>query len=129
MGGAGGVPLRVVLCDDVADLRALVRAQLEAEGDISVIGEAGNGVEALRLIEDEHPDLVLLDLSMPDMDGLEVLARLREAAPATRVVVFSGFVAGPLGRRAVALGAYDYVEKGAPAEELRRAVRAAAGLG
>jgi len=126
-GGAGG-PLRVVVCDDVGELRALVRAQLEAEGDIAVVGEAGDGVATMRLIEDERPDLVLLDLSMPDMDGLEVLASLREAAPETRVVVFSGFVAGPLGRRAVALGAYDYVEKGAPAEELRRAVRAAAGL-
>lgn len=129
MDAGGGVPLRVVVCDDVAELRALVRAQLEAEGDIAVVGEAGNGIDAVRLIEDEHPDLVLLDLSMPEMDGLEVLARLREAAPEIRVVVFSGFVAGPLGRRAVALGAYDYVEKGAPAEELRRAVRAAAGVG
>jgi two-component system, NarL family, invasion response regulator UvrY len=122
------VPLRVVICDDVAELRALVRAQLEADGDISVVGEAGSGIEAIGVIEEERPELVLLDLSMPDMDGLEVLAKLREAAPETRVVVFSGFVAGPLGRRAVALGAYDYVEKGAPADELRRAVRAAAGL-
>jgi DNA-binding NarL/FixJ family response regulator len=129
MEAGGTAALRVVLCDDVAELRQLVRAQLEAEGDIAVVGEAGDGVEAVRLIEDERPDLVLLDLSMPDMDGLEVLAQLREAAPDTRVVVFSGFVAGPLGRRAVALGAYDYVEKGAPAEELRRAVRAAAGVG
>jgi DNA-binding NarL/FixJ family response regulator len=120
-------PLRVVICDDVAELRALMRAQLEADGDIAVVGEAGDGLEAVRLIEDERPDLVLLDLSMPGMDGLEVLVRLREAAPEARVVVFSGFGAGPLGRRAVALGAYDYVEKGAPAEELRRAVRAAAG--
>jgi two-component system invasion response regulator UvrY len=122
------VPLRVVICDDVAELRALVRAQLEADGDISVVGEAGSGIEAIGVIEEERPELVLLDLSMPDMDGLEVLAKLREAAPETRVVVFSGFVAGPLGRRAVALGAYDYVEKGAPADELRRAVRAAAAL-
>ena len=122
------MPLRVVICDDVAELRALVRAQLEADGDISVVGEAGSGIEAIGVIEEERPELVLLDLSMPDMDGLEVLAKLREAAPETRVVVFSGFVAGPLGRRAVALGAYDYVEKGAPADELRRAVRAAAGL-
>jgi DNA-binding NarL/FixJ family response regulator len=120
--------LRVVICDDVAELRALVRAQLEADGDIAVVGEAGSGTEAIGVIEEERPELVLLDLSMPDMDGLEVLAKLREAAPETRVVVFSGFVAGPLGRRAVALGAYDYVEKGAPADELRRAVRAAAGL-
>jgi DNA-binding NarL/FixJ family response regulator len=122
------VSLRVVICDDVAELRALVRAQLEADGDIAVVGEAGSGTEAIGVIEEERPELVLLDLSMPDMDGLEVLAKLREAAPETRVVVFSGFVAGPLGRRAVALGAYDYVEKGAPADELRRAVRAAAGL-
>lgn len=122
------MPLRVVICDDVAELRALVRAQLEADGDISVVGEAGSGIEAIGVIEEERPELVLLDLSMPDMDGLEVLAKLREAAPETRVVVFSGFVAGPLGRRAVALGAYDYVEKGAPADELRRAVRAAAAL-
>jgi DNA-binding NarL/FixJ family response regulator len=128
MGAGAAAPLRVVLCDDVAELRSLVRAQLEADGDIAVIGEAGDGLEVLRLIEDERPDLVLLDLSMPDMDGLEVLAQIREAAPETRVVVFSGFVAGPLGRRAVALGAYDYVEKGAPAEELRRALRAAAGV-
>jgi DNA-binding NarL/FixJ family response regulator len=123
------VPLRVVICDDVAELRALMRVQLEADRDIAVVGEAGDGLEAVRLIEDERPDLVLLDLSMPGMDGLEVLARLREAASETRVVVFSGFGAGPLGRRAVALGAYDYVEKGAPAEELRRAVRAATGRG
>jgi DNA-binding NarL/FixJ family response regulator len=122
-------PIRVLLCDDVPALRALVRAQLEDEGDIEVIAEARDGVEAMRLIEETSPELVLLDLSMPHMDGLEVLAKLKKRAPQTRVVVFSGFVAGPLGRRAVALGAYDYVEKGAPAEELRRAVRAAAGIG
>jgi CheY-like chemotaxis protein len=75
------VSLRVVICDDVAELRALVRAQLEADGDISVVGEAGSGIEAIGVIEEERPELVLLDLSMPDMDGLEVLAKLRRLLP------------------------------------------------
>lgn len=116
----------MVLCDDVADLRELIRLELEVEGDLEVVAEAGDGREVLRVVAEQRPDVLLLDLSMPELDGLEVLERLRAQHSDTRVVVLSGFTFDAMGDRAMQGGADRYVEKGAPGDVLRSVVRQAA---
>ena len=82
-------PIRVVLVDDVDDIRRLVRTALRFRGGFEVVGEARTGAEAIALATDQRPDIVVLDLGLPDIAGREVLARVREESPATRVVVLS----------------------------------------
>ena len=77
-----------MVCDDVPELRDLLRFELEEDGDVEVVAEADDGPGALRAIAECLPDVVLLDLSMPNLDGLEVLQRLRRDGPKVRVVVF-----------------------------------------
>lgn len=113
---------RVFIADDVAPLRALVREFLEEDQAITVVGEAGNGADAVAGVLAHRPDVLLLDLSMPGMDGLEVLLQLRQWAPETKVVVLSGFGRDRLSHVVVALGAVDYVEKGVDGARLRRIV-------
>lgn len=81
---------RVVLVDDVPEVRRLVRTALRFSGDFEVVGEAGDGVEALQLVAELSPDILVLDLGLPDIAGREVLTRVRSSSPATRIVVFSG---------------------------------------
>jgi DNA-binding NarL/FixJ family response regulator len=116
-------PLRVFVADDVSDMRALVRFALEDAPDMLVVGEAGNGVEAVEGIASTHPDVVLLDLSMPDLDGLEVIPAVLAQSPDTGIVVFSGFEAARMRGPTTELGAHRYVEKGRPLDELRTAIR------
>jgi CheY-like chemotaxis protein len=82
-------PIRVVLVDDVDDIRRLVRTALRFRGGFEVVGEARTGAEAIAIVADLRPDIVVLDLGLPDIAGREVLARVREESPETRVVVFS----------------------------------------
>jgi CheY-like chemotaxis protein len=84
------VPIRVLLVDDVVDVRRLVRTSLRVRGGFDVVGEAADGGEAVRLAEELKPDVAVLDLGLPDIAGQEVLTRVRETSPATKVVVFSG---------------------------------------
>jgi DNA-binding NarL/FixJ family response regulator len=104
--------IRTAIVDDAEDLRMLVRLQLELDQRFVIIGEAGDGVDGLALIYAEDPDLVVLDLAMPRMDGLEVLEALQARARHGAVVVFSGFGSDDVRERALALGAADYVKKG-----------------
>jgi len=110
--------MRVVLADDVPSLRRLFRIVLEETGHYEVVGEANDGAEALRVVASTQPDLVLLDLSMPRMDGLEAIRPLLAAAPDCAIVVLSGFEARRLAGPAIELGALGYIEKGATPEEL-----------
>lgn len=116
--------IRIFLCDDVPELRALLRYGLEEDEGLVVVGEAGNAEEAIAAVGDLVPDVLLLDLSMPGMDGLEALPLLREAAPSTSVIVFSGFAADRMAEPALSLGAARYLEKGEPLDAVRAAVRA-----
>lgn len=105
-------PVRVLLVDDVADIRDSVRMILEYDERFEVVGEAADGATGLEKAAETDPDIVLLDLAMPDMDGLEALPRFAEAAPDASVVVFTGFREAKLGTQAKELGAQAYIEKG-----------------
>jgi len=104
--------LRVVLADDTAEYRLLLRIILEQDGRFDVVAEAADGAEAVRAAIAEQPDVLVLDLAMPVMDGLQAIPGVRSGAPETVIVVLSGFARGRLDREALALGASAYVEKG-----------------
>ncbi len=108
----GPSPLRVVLVDDTPDIRFLLRAALEAGGRLRVVGEAGDGAQGLEVVARTRPDLVLVDLAMPVVDGLAALPALRRACPSARLVVFSGFAGPRLLPRARGAGADAYLQKG-----------------
>lgn len=117
--------LKVMLVDDSALIRELVRIVLE-DGGNAVVAEARTGREAVAVAERHQPDVVLLDLSMPEMDGLEALPEIRRVAPDTQVVVLTGFDNPVLAAQALELGASRYVVKGAPPAEIVTAVEEAA---
>ena len=110
-------PIRVVLVDDSADLRLLVRLALEREADFTIVAEAGDGDAGVAAVAAHKPHLVLLDIAMPVMDGLQALTLIREESPGSIVVMLSAFT-GSSGAidRALALGAHGYIEKGGVGE-------------
>ena len=83
---------RVVVADDVDDLRFLLRLEFESNGEFEVVGEAATGSQALKVVAEFRPDVVVLDLDMPNMTGFEALPFLRQQNPDTAVVVYSAFV-------------------------------------
>lgn len=105
-------PIRLVLADDTEPLRMLLRRVFDDDGRFEVVGEAADGVEALEQVRTHTPDLLLLDLSMPRMDGLEVLDRLRPLGLATKVIVLSGHAADSAAEASLERGALAYIEKG-----------------
>jgi DNA-binding NarL/FixJ family response regulator len=115
--------MRVLICDDDPSLRALLRIALGLEPDLHVVADAADGHEAPELAGQRRPDVIVLDLGMPRMDGLEALPKLRAAVPDARIVVFSGYQESLLGQQAVELGAVAYVEKGADPSTLANTIR------
>jgi PAS domain S-box-containing protein len=107
----------VVLVDDSREVRALVRRRLESAG-FRVVGEGADGDEAILLAYRHEPTLLLLDTSMPRVDGIEALPAILALSPATKVVMFTGFEEADLAAHARALGAVDLVEKSLPLEDL-----------
>ena len=108
----------VVLVDDSVDVRTLVRMRLESSGLFDVKGEAADGEQAIALVIRHEPTLVLLDVSMPRMDGLETLPSILAVRPETAVVMFSGFGGTHLAAEVRELGAIDFIEKSIPLEQL-----------
>jgi PAS domain S-box-containing protein len=114
---------RVVIADDADDIRAMLRMGFSYH-DIDVVGEAVDGFEAVRLAAELQPDVVLLDLAMPRMDGLQAIPHLRAVAPQARIVVFSGYERGRTATVAARLGADGCLDKATPIDEIAAALRA-----
>ncbi len=117
------MPIRILIADDHGVLRAGLRVLLNAEPDMQVVGEAAGGHETLRLASALRPDVVLLDLSMPDLGGIEVTRRVRAALPETRVLILTVHEDERLLREAIRAGAVGYIVKRAVETELINAVR------
>src|SRR5437764_10928003 len=118
------VPDRVLVVDDAAHLRDLLTLLLDIEDDFEVVGTAADGAQALQIAAGLAPDVILLDLAMPVMDGLAALPELRRQLPDARIVIFSGFEHEALAEQALAAGADDYIEKGASVTQLVDRLRA-----
>ena len=118
-------PISLFLVDDVPELRELIKFGIADDPAFEVVGEAGDGRSALEGIAETQPAAVLLDLSIPDMNGLEAILEIRETNPDAAIIVLSGFSADRMRAPAIERGADDYVEKGTPMQELREAVRTA----
>lgn len=114
--------MKVMVVDDSSDIRDLVSMVVVRAG-WEVVGTAANGVECLERVNEADPDLVLLDISMPVMDGLVALPMLRERRPATTVVMLSAFPASAMEQRAMDAGAHGYVEKTNVVRDLAPAVQ------
>ncbi|MBU6200650.1 MAG: response regulator transcription factor [Acidobacteria bacterium] len=115
--------VRVVVADDAEVLRSLLCRAIDRDGRLEVVAEAANGREAVEHVRALRPDVLLLDLSMPVLDGMEVL---RELAGAVPVVVLTGYGESDLGGQCRDLGARGFVEKGAPMQAVCDALVAAA---
>jgi DNA-binding NarL/FixJ family response regulator len=119
-------PLRILLADDHPVVRAGLAGMLGAEPDLQVIGEAADGAEAVALATSLHPDVVLMDLRMPRLDGAAATARIVSEVPGTRVIVLTTYDTDGDIVRAVEAGATGYLLKDTPRGELANALRAAA---
>jgi DNA-binding NarL/FixJ family response regulator len=117
-------PIRVLVADDHMIVRTGIRHVLESEPGFEVVGEAANGTEALSLTAELRPDVVVLDISMPDVSGLELAARLRSTSGGTRVLILSMHNNAEYVLESVRAGAHGYLLKDTAATELRTAIRA-----
>jgi two-component system response regulator NreC len=115
--------VRVLICDDHAIVRAGLRLILEPEGDFEIVGEAETAEESISMASELHPDLIILDLSMPGMGGLSAIPRLREVAPQARVLILTVHDDEAYFFHALQAGAAGYVLKGASRNELLAALR------
>jgi DNA-binding NarL/FixJ family response regulator len=118
-----GTPIRVLVADDHPVVREGLVAMLRTQPDFDIVGEATTGREALDLVARRDPDVLLLDLEMPDVDGVSVLRQLRERSSRTRAIVFTVFDTDDRIIAAVEAGAAGYLLKGAPRSEIFAAVR------
>ena len=103
-----------VIVDDTPDIRMLTRMALEMDGGIRVVAEAENGQEGIDVVASYQPDVVILDMAMPVMDGLEALPHIKRVSPGTRVLVVSGFDTGTMSDSVAEAGADGYLQKGVP---------------
>jgi two-component system, NarL family, response regulator LiaR len=115
--------VRIVLADDHPIVREGLHAVLETQADFEVIAECESGSEVLRVVADLQPDMVLLDLEMPVMDGVETIRRLHASPQIPRIIVFTAFDNDERIIHAIQAGADGYLLKGAPREEIFKAIR------
>jgi two-component system response regulator DesR len=117
------VSIRLLLADDQALVRGALSALLSLEPDLDVVAEVGSGDAVLPAVLEHHPDVALLDVEMPGLDGISATAALRAACPSTRVLIVTTFGRPGYLRRALQAGASGFVVKDTPAAELADAVR------
>ncbi|MBI2918261.1 MAG: response regulator transcription factor [Chloroflexi bacterium] len=117
--------IRVLIVDDHAVVRKGLRLILDAESDVLVVGEAGNGHEAIARARELKPDIVIMDIGLPDMNGLEATGIIKESQPDTKVVMLTMHEDEDYFFRALKVGAHGYVVKGAQVEDILAALRAA----
>ncbi len=115
--------IRVLLTDDQAIVRKGIQALLSTESNIEVVGEAENGKEAIRLVEKLQPDVILMDLQMPEMDGIEAIGRITSGKPNARILVLTSFATDDKVFPAIKAGALGYLLKDSSPEELILAIR------
>ena len=120
---SAGKSIRVLLAEDQTMLRGALTALLELEAGITVIGQATNGREALRLAREHSPDIVVTDIEMPEMTGLEFATALRDSGSKARVIILTTFARSGYLRRALEAGVRGYLLKDRPASELAEAIR------
>jgi len=118
--------LRVLLADDHSIVRRGMRSLLDTDASIEVVAEAADGLEALRLGEEHHPELLILDVAMPKLNGIEVVARAQKMQPAPRAIMLSMHVDESYVMRSIFAGARAYLLKDATDEDLLPAIRAVA---
>lgn len=123
---SAGSKLRVLLADDHRLVRLGFRRLLEDEADMEVVGEAGNGIEAIELAESLRPDLIVLDMAMPELDGLQAIHEIVRRAPATKILILSMYDEPRYVRNAIRSGAHGYLLKNALDVGLAEGVRAVA---
>ena len=116
--------IRVFLADDHTVVRDGLRSLLEAQGDITVIGDAANGRQAVEQVQKLKPDLVIMDIAMPALNGIEATHQVRESCPSMKVVILSMYSSSEHISRALQAGALGYVMKESAGKELVEAVRA-----
>jgi DNA-binding NarL/FixJ family response regulator len=114
------VASRVLIADDVADMRWLLRRVIESSEDFEVVAEAGDGQDAIEQARAHRPDVIVLDLAMPRMDGLEALPFLHSAAPGVRVLVLTSIEHPKIVERAISSCATRYLTKGTSSAEIIR---------
>jgi DNA-binding NarL/FixJ family response regulator len=120
-------PARLLIVDDHDLMRETTRLMLEGEPDLEVVGEAVNGGHALALCRQLHPDLVLMDVRMPEMDGLTATRAIKEELPAISVLLLSVYESDDYRREGASVGAAGYILKDAPSQQLLETVRKALG--
>jgi two-component system, NarL family, response regulator LiaR len=119
-------PISILIVDDHAVVRQGIRSVLELDSGFQVVGEARDGSEAICRAREMRPDVVLMDLMMPGVDGLEATASIRKELPDTEVIVLTSFLMDGIVQNAMRAGAMSFLLKEAEADELLRAIRAAA---
>jgi DNA-binding NarL/FixJ family response regulator len=118
--------IRVVLADDHPVVREGMKASLEKEPGIRVVGEASNGEEAIQLVKEEEPQVAIFDIKMPPLNGIEAMKRVLKECPDTRVIILTAYISDPYLDAARHAGASGFLDKHTSSEQCRLAVRAVA---
>ena len=119
-------PIRVLIVDDHPVVREGLAGMLATQSDLDVVGEASNGLEGVKLAHSLSPDLILMDLQMPNMDGAAAIRQIRKELPDCRILVLTAFDTDERILHSIEAGAQGYLLKGAPRDELFRAIRVVA---